>query len=155
MEYKLFKQKEKDSTKVTLSKLDEDVKLHEFVQQQKKLNKEQVIMTVKHLFNVAEGLYPKYKIKDLELDLDAKYKHVIGKFVQVANNQGVSYDVLKAVLESVIDDDIDKLKLASMTLESEENIVEIRVNGIVKFKNEPSDKIEELIAKLTEGGFNK
>lgn len=155
MEYKLFKQEEKDSTKVTLSKLDEDVKLHEFVQQQKRLNKEQVIMTVKHLFSVAEGLQPKYKIRALELDLDAKYKHVIGKAIQIANNQGVSYDVLKSVLASIVDDDLDKLKLTSMTLESEENIVEVRVNGIVKFKNKPSDRLEELIEKLTEGGFNK
>lgn len=98
MNYKVFREFNNGKPHISVDKIDESLGYYEYVSAQKNKGKRQVIMTTDYLLHVAEGLSSEYSVKDIEVDVEDKYKHLISKILKMGNDDKTAYEILKFAL---------------------------------------------------------
>lgn len=155
MNYKVFREFNNGKPHISIDKIDESLGYYEYVSAQKSKGKRQVIMTTDYLLHVAEGLSSDYSVKAIEIDLDDKYKHLIDKMIKMVNDDKTTYEILKLALIGMQEEKGDNIGISALLLDNGEHIIELRVNGVIKFTEEPSNELKTKIAQLTEEKNNQ
>lgn len=156
MNYKAFKTFNNGIYEVFLEKIEdiEGEKYYEYIKSKKSKGKVQIILTMMYLLDITSELLSEYDIKNIELDIDEKNKKFVQKGIEIVNQDKVSFPLLPFALMGLIGEDEDNIKISSITLYNDEQMIELKVNGIIKFKKEPSSELKKKIAKTIENRFN-
>lgn len=155
MNYKVFREFNNGKPHISVDKIDESLGYYEYVSAQKNKGKRQVIMTTDYLLHVAEGLSSEYSVKDIEVDVEDKYKHLISKILKMGNDDKTAYEILKFALIGMQEEKGDNIGIKALMLDNGKHIIELRVNGVIKFTEEPSKALKDKIAQLTEEKNNQ
>lgn len=155
MNYKVFKELSNGKSHISVDKIDESLGYYKYVSVQKDKGKRQVILTMDYLLHVAEGLSSDYSVKAIEVDVDDKYKDVIGKMIKIVNDDKTTYEILELALRGMLEEKGDNIGIKALLLDNGEHVIELRVNGVIKFTGEPSEELKIKIAQLTEEKFNE
>ena len=164
MNYKVFREFSNGKSNISVDKIDESLGYYEYISAQESKGKRQVIMTTDYLLHVAEGLSSEYSVKAIEVDVDDKYKQLIGKMLKMVNDDKTTYEILRLALIGMLEEEKEdnigirallNIGIKALLLDNGEHIIELRVNGLIKFTEEPSKTLKDKIAQLTEEKDNQ